>query len=152
MMLNEIAHNPKILNGKTHIRGTRLSVEFILELFNSGATEEELITNYPQLNPATLEEVLKYASLKSQTDWEKLDSMTDAEIDFCDLEEVPPELFAQGVVRQGLKPLSKYLQEVKESKKGHGDYSKDRHKWLDNQDTDIVIKRIQERKRTKKTA
>ncbi len=46
-------------------------------------------------------------SKESQTDWERLDSMTDDEIDFSDLEEVTPELFAQGIVRRGLKPTSK---------------------------------------------
>ena len=45
----------------------------------------------------------KSTSKKSQTDWERLDSMTDEEIDFSDLEEITPELFAQGIVRKGLK-------------------------------------------------
>ena len=105
-MFQEIIHNPKILNGKAHIRGTRLSVKFVLELMNSGATKEEIIANYPQLSTSAVEEVLKYASPKSQTDWEKLDSMTDKEIDFSDLKEVTPELFAQGVVRKDIKSAS----------------------------------------------
>ena len=46
-------------------------------------------------------------SKESQTDWDRLDSMTDDEIDFSDLGEVTPELFAQGIVRHGLKPVSK---------------------------------------------
>ena len=29
---------------------------------------------------------------------------------------------------------------------GHGDYSKDRHQWLDNQDMDTVLKRIREKR------
>jgi len=148
MNFEQITFNNQILNGKAHIRGTRLSVEFILELINSGATNEELIASYPQLNPSVIEEVLEYASLKSQTDWEKLKSMTDEEIDFSDLEEVTPELFAEGIVRKRMKPLSKHLQEIKESEINYGDYSKDRHKWLNNQDMDTVIKRIQERKQT----
>ena len=49
----------------------------------------------------------KSTSTKSQTDWNRLDSMTDEEIDFSDLEEITPELFAQGIVRKGLKPTSK---------------------------------------------
>ena len=31
----------------------------------------------------------------------------DDEIDFSDMEEITPELFAQAVVRRGLKPVSK---------------------------------------------
>ena len=46
-------------------------------------------------------------SKESQTDWDRLDSMPDDKIDFSDLEEVTPELFAQGIVRYGLKPTSK---------------------------------------------
>ncbi|MBF0133217.1 MAG: BrnA antitoxin family protein [Magnetococcales bacterium] len=43
----------------------------------------------------------------SQTDWDRLDSMSDEEIDFSDSPEISPEAFAQGIVRQGLKPISK---------------------------------------------
>ena len=49
----------------------------------------------------------KSTSKESQTDWDRLDSMADDEIDFSDLEEVTPELFVQGVVRHGLKPAPK---------------------------------------------
>ena len=49
-MFNHIAYNPEILSGKPHITGTRLSIEFILELFASGATRDEVIKAYPQLN------------------------------------------------------------------------------------------------------
>ena len=44
---------------------------------------------------------------ESQTDWEKLDSMSDDEIDFSDIEELTPEMFAQAVVRHGLNPSPK---------------------------------------------
>lgn len=44
---------------------------------------------------------------KSQTDWDRLDSMGDEEIDFSDSPELTPEAFAQGIVRQGLRPISK---------------------------------------------
>jgi hypothetical protein len=40
----------------------------------------------------------------SQTDWERQYSLNDEEIDFSDLPEIPPEVFAQALVRQGLKP------------------------------------------------
>jgi uncharacterized protein (DUF4415 family) len=46
-------------------------------------------------------------SKKSGTDLERLDNMTDAEIDFSDIPEVTPEMFAQGVVRRGLQPITK---------------------------------------------
>jgi uncharacterized protein (DUF433 family) len=61
-MFQQIAYDPKILGGKPHIRGTRLSVEFILELFASGATRDELLKTYPQLTAAAIDEALKYAA------------------------------------------------------------------------------------------
>ena len=45
-------------------------------------------------------------SNNSQTDWQRLDTMTDEDIDFSDCPEVTPEMFARAVVRHGL-PASK---------------------------------------------
>ena len=59
-MFNHIVYNPEILNGKPCIAGTRLSIEFILELFASGATKNEVLKSYPQLTPDAIEEVLRY--------------------------------------------------------------------------------------------
>lgn len=61
-MFNYIAYNPDILNGKPHIVGTRLSIEFILELFASGATRDEVLKAYPQLTAEAVDEALKYAA------------------------------------------------------------------------------------------
>ena len=61
-MFPYIAYNPEILRGKPHITGTRLSVEFILELFASGATKDDVIKSYPQLTAEAVEEALKYAA------------------------------------------------------------------------------------------
>ena len=61
-MFHYIHFNPKVLGGKPHVRGTRLSVEFLLELVASGATREEILKTYPQLKAKALEEALKYAA------------------------------------------------------------------------------------------
>ena len=61
-MFNHIAYNPAILSGKPHIVGTRLSIEFILELFASGATKDEVLKAYPQLTAEAIEEALKNAA------------------------------------------------------------------------------------------
>lgn len=61
-MFSYIEYNPEILGGKPHVAGTRLSVEFILELFASGATKEEVTKSYPQLTEEAVEEALKYAA------------------------------------------------------------------------------------------
>ena len=44
-------------------------------------------------------------SPKSQTDWERLDAMTDEDIDLSDCPEITPEMLAKAVVRRGLKPV-----------------------------------------------
>ncbi len=59
-MFTHIAYDPEILNGKPHVIGTRLSIEFILELFASGATKDEVLKAYPQLTAEAIEEALKY--------------------------------------------------------------------------------------------
>lgn len=49
-------------------------------------------------------------SNKSQTDWERIDAMSDEDIDFSDCPEITPEMFANSVVRRGLKPVLKKVQ------------------------------------------
>ncbi|MDZ4877163.1 MAG: hypothetical protein CLLPBCKN_006598 [Chroococcidiopsis cubana SAG 39.79] len=41
-------------------------------------------------------------SSNSQTDWQRLDTMTDEDIDLSDCPEITPEMFAKAVVRRGL--------------------------------------------------
>ena len=65
-MFTHIAYNNEILSGKPHILGTRLSIEFILELFASGATKDDVIKSYPQLTAEAVEDALKYAAQVSK--------------------------------------------------------------------------------------
>lgn len=46
-------------------------------------------------------------SNKSGTDFKRLDAMKDEDIDLSDIPEVTPEMFAKGIVRRGLKPITK---------------------------------------------
>ena len=46
-----IHSDPAILLGKPVVRGTRLSVEFLLGLMAEGWTEREILESYPQLSP-----------------------------------------------------------------------------------------------------
>ena len=55
------AIDPKILQGKPIIRGTRISVELILELLASGWTEEAITENYPQIRKEDISAALHYA-------------------------------------------------------------------------------------------
>ena len=63
MPLSErIIVDPEILAGKPVIRGTRLAVEFILELLAAGQSESEILTNYPGLTRDDILACLSYAS------------------------------------------------------------------------------------------
>lgn len=57
-----IHSNPKILLGKPIIKGTRLSVEFILGLFAAGWTEQQVLQNYPTLTTEALRAVFAFAA------------------------------------------------------------------------------------------
>ncbi len=57
-----IISDPDVLIGKPTIKGTRLSVEFILEQLANGWTEQMLLDNYPRLKREDLQAVFAYAS------------------------------------------------------------------------------------------
>lgn len=48
-LLERIALNPKVMTGKPVVRGTRLTVEFILNRLAHGATTEEVLAEYQGL-------------------------------------------------------------------------------------------------------
>jgi uncharacterized protein (DUF433 family) len=53
---------PEILAGKPVIRGTRIAVEFILELLAAGQSESQILANYPGLTREDILACLAYAS------------------------------------------------------------------------------------------
>ena len=61
-MFDHIVSNPEIFHGKPCIRGTRISVEFILELMESGATRDDILRGYPHLSAEGVEEAIRYAA------------------------------------------------------------------------------------------
>lgn len=63
-----IAIDPEVLVGKPVIKGTRLSVEFIIGLLSQGWTESEVLRNYPGITADDIKACLAYAEdiLKSE--------------------------------------------------------------------------------------
>jgi uncharacterized protein (DUF433 family) len=57
-----IHSDPEILLGKPVVKGTRLSVDFILRLFAAGWTEQQVLENYPTLTPDALRAVFAFAA------------------------------------------------------------------------------------------
>jgi uncharacterized protein (DUF4415 family) len=49
----------------------------------------------------------KSTSVKSRTDFTRLDKMKDEDIDYSDAPAITPEMFAKAIVRRGLKPRTK---------------------------------------------
>ena len=56
-----ITADPKVLVGKPIIKGTRLSVELVLELLASGWTHAQILDNYPTLKEGDIRACLGYA-------------------------------------------------------------------------------------------
>jgi len=61
-MLERIEINSSILAGKPIIKGTRMSVEFILELFSSNMSMESIIKEYPHLSKQDILAAVNYAA------------------------------------------------------------------------------------------
>lgn len=52
----------------------------------------------------------KATSPTSRTNWRRVDALRDREIDLSETPEITPELFAQAVLRKGLKPVPRKMQ------------------------------------------
>lgn len=61
-MFDRITSEPGILGGKPIVRGTRISVELILEWIASGATRDEIVRRHPTLTAEDVEQALSYAA------------------------------------------------------------------------------------------
>lgn len=61
-LLDRIVADPAILVGKPVVRGTRLSVDFLLGLMAQGWPEAEILRNYPGLTRDDVLACLAYAS------------------------------------------------------------------------------------------
>jgi len=68
-LLERITLNPKIMVGKPVIKGTRLTVEFILNLLAHGATVTEVIEEYQGLTQEDIQACFLFAtkSLENST-------------------------------------------------------------------------------------
>lgn len=60
-LLQRITFDQNVLVGKPVIRGLRISVEMILELLAKGSSREEILEDYPDLEPEDIGAALLYA-------------------------------------------------------------------------------------------
>jgi uncharacterized protein (DUF433 family) len=63
MALNDrIIIDPKLLTGKPVVRGTRISVELVVELLAAGWSHAQILASYPHLSEEDIRACLAYAS------------------------------------------------------------------------------------------
>ncbi len=65
-LLERITINPDICHGKPCIRGLRYPVDTILELLSAGMSNEEILTDYDDLEREDILAVLAFATRLSQ--------------------------------------------------------------------------------------
>jgi uncharacterized protein (DUF433 family) len=61
-MFNRITFDPKIMAGKACIRGMRIPVSVIVNQIAHGATFEEILRDYPDLEREDIEQAIEYAA------------------------------------------------------------------------------------------
>lgn len=59
---DHIISDPEILVGKPVVKGTRLSVDLVLDRLADGWTAEDLFKSYPRLTPEVLQAVFAFAA------------------------------------------------------------------------------------------
>ncbi|MCL4708823.1 DUF433 domain-containing protein [bacterium] len=59
----KITINPEICNGKPTIRGTRITVQTILEFLSAGDSHEEILRQYPSLTSEDIKACLAFATM-----------------------------------------------------------------------------------------
>jgi uncharacterized protein (DUF433 family) len=62
LKLRRVKSDPQVMMGKPVIRGTRITVELILRKLAGGASEDDVLRDYPQLTREDLREALVFAA------------------------------------------------------------------------------------------
>jgi uncharacterized protein (DUF433 family) len=66
MKLTRITVDPAVCTGKPCIRGLRFPVARLLGLLAAGNTRDQILADYPYLEPEDIDEVLRYAALLAE--------------------------------------------------------------------------------------
>lgn len=61
-MFSRITFDPEIMGGQACIRGMRIPVSLIVNLIANGMNREEILAEYPDLEPEDITEALQYAA------------------------------------------------------------------------------------------
>jgi uncharacterized protein (DUF433 family) len=61
-MFERITFDPNVMGGRACIRGMRITVSLVVNLFANGMSADEIVRDYPDLEPEDIREALVYAS------------------------------------------------------------------------------------------
>ena len=61
-MLDRITFDPAIMSGRACIRGMRIPVSVIVSQIAHGATFDEILEDYPDLERADIQQAIEYAA------------------------------------------------------------------------------------------
>jgi len=64
-MTDRITVDPAVCGGRPCIRGLRIRVRDVLDLLAAGATRDEILEDYPYLEPEDITAVLEFAALQN---------------------------------------------------------------------------------------
>ena len=73
MKLTRITVDPGVCTGKPCIRGLRFPVARLLGLLAAGSTRDQILAEYPYLEPEDIDEALQYAALLAEDETVELD-------------------------------------------------------------------------------
>ena len=69
MQFDRITVDPAKCSGKPCIRGLRFPVHQVVELVAAGRTIEEILLDYPDLEPEDIRQALAYAAWLTKEEW-----------------------------------------------------------------------------------
>ena len=61
-MFERITFDPTVMGGRACVRGMRMTVSLVVNLFANGMSADEIVREYPDLEPEDIREALVYAS------------------------------------------------------------------------------------------
>ena len=73
---NRITFDPNVMGGRACIRGMRVTVSLIVNLVANGMSTEEIIRDYPYLEPEDIRQALQYAAWLTQESIHPLEQAT----------------------------------------------------------------------------
>ena len=74
--LDRITFDPNVMGGRACIRGMRVTVSLVVNLVANGMTAEEILREYPYLEPDDIQQALRYAAWLAEESVHSLEMAT----------------------------------------------------------------------------